>query len=100
MEALSNPTTRRGFLKGSAALAAAAALGADVSGNPAGHLAIADEATQGERWVKTFCGTCIFTNCVFDSLFFGEITGYKFRVSRQKFHVGQKRRQSSEPGLS
>lgn len=37
---------------------------------------------------------------VFDSLFFGEITGYKFRVSRQKFHVGQKRRPSSEPGLS
>lgn len=56
-------TTRRGFLKGTAAIAAAAALGGAVLDGSRDHLAMADESTHEEKWVKTFCGSCIFTNC-------------------------------------
>lgn len=63
MEAKANTTTRRGFLKGTAAIAAAAALGGAVLSGSRDHLAVADEGSHEEKWVKTFCGTCIFTNC-------------------------------------
>lgn len=59
----SQMTTRRGFLKGSAALAAAAALGAGITLDRTPSLALAEEGPAEEKWVKTFCGTCIFTNC-------------------------------------
>ena len=63
MEARANTTTRRGFLKGTATIAAAAALGGAVLSGSRDHLAVADEDSTEEKWVKTFCGTCIFTNC-------------------------------------
>ena len=56
-------TSRRGFLKGTAAVAAAAALGAGIALERGDSLAIAEETAPQEKWVKTFCGTCIFTNC-------------------------------------
>lgn len=62
MGMLSTTSTRRTFLKG-AALSAAAALGAGLVLDGAATLAEADEGPAQEKWVKTFCGTCIFTNC-------------------------------------
>ncbi|MCI2242209.1 molybdopterin-dependent oxidoreductase [Adlercreutzia faecimuris] len=62
MGMLSTTSTRRTFLKG-AALSAAAALGAGLTLDGAATLAEADEGPAQEKWVKTFCGTCIFTNC-------------------------------------
>lgn len=57
-------TTRRSFLKGSAALAAALAIGTGVTPGKAEALAVSEGGNK-ERgtWVKSFCGTCIFTNC-------------------------------------
>ncbi|MCI8366733.1 MAG: molybdopterin-dependent oxidoreductase [Eggerthellaceae bacterium] len=63
MEVLTQKTSRRGFLKGTAALAAAAALGAGVSLAGESSLALADGTVQEDKWVKGFCGGCIFTNC-------------------------------------
>ncbi len=63
MEVLTQKTSRRGFLKGTAALAAAAALGAGVSLAGENSLALADATAQEDKWVKGFCGGCIFTNC-------------------------------------
>ena len=56
-------TSRRSFLKGTAAVAAALALGSGISLKREDSLAIAEESEQSVKWVKTFCGTCIFTNC-------------------------------------
>ncbi|MEG0217219.1 MAG: molybdopterin-dependent oxidoreductase [Raoultibacter sp.] len=63
MGMLSEATSRRSFLEGTAAVAAALALGAGISLEKQGSLAYADQSAKGEKWVKTFCGTCIFTNC-------------------------------------
>lgn len=57
-------TTRRSFLKGSAALAAALAVGSGVTIGAAEALAETNAGGENEeKWVKSFCGTCIFTNC-------------------------------------
>ena len=57
-------TTRRSFLKGSAALAAALAIGSSVSPGKAEALTESEGGSRKQgAWVKSFCGTCIFTNC-------------------------------------
>lgn len=57
-------TTRRSFLKGSAALAGALAIGAGVLPGGARALAAVEEGQgQEEKWVKSYCGSCIWVNC-------------------------------------
>ncbi len=55
--------SRRTFLKGGAALAAAFAISKSVSAPAATAFAEAKGNQQDAKWVKSYCGSCIWVNC-------------------------------------
>ncbi|PNV68668.1 molybdopterin-dependent oxidoreductase [Enteroscipio rubneri] len=81
-------TTRRTFLKGGAALAAALAIGAHVAPGKAEALTESEGGgKEGGTWVTSFCGTCIWTNC---GLEVKVIDGVAVEVRGNKDHPSNK----------
>ncbi len=55
--------TRRNFLQGSLAITGAAVLGQSMVFANANRLTAKAATDSAEKWIKGFCGSCIWTNC-------------------------------------